>query len=111
MMTEVSIERVVGRKFKGFWGSYTSGQAILVFDGAFTTLTARLDRDDNVEITAGERLKVEDFGDDALIRAGVISKAEMDAAALERREAWKARNESWERADYERLKKKFEKEK
>jgi hypothetical protein len=109
MRQEVKLTDAIGKTLEGIAFSWTCGQAVLTFtDGTFSTLRAT--RGDDPEIEEDD-LSFEDFGDTELIRAGVATADELEALRQARKaesEArWKRDSEARDRAEFERLKRKF----
>ena len=111
MMTEITPEQAVGKKFKGFCGSWVVPQAIITFtDGTFITLEARRDYDGEVVI-GSSRLDILSLSNDLLVEGGVFTREELSRISAKRDDEFKAQLANSERDTYERLRKKFEKEK
>lgn len=108
MMKELSLEQCQGLKFLGYACSWTSGQAVLVFEGeVFAVLEARSDYDECLSVEEG-KLKLREFGDDQLVKAGLISREEIEAQSKARRERFRAMQELQDYKEYKCLKRKFE---
>lgn len=113
MKTEIGISKVVGKTLKAIQFSNLNGQCVLVFnDDTFTTLG--IDRgfehgDDDIEPIS---LDLFMFGDDRLIEADIVTKEEMEFIRSEKAAADNKRHnvaqELRDRAEYERLRARFE---
>ena len=109
MKKEIRLTEAIGKTLEGFEFSITCGQAVLTFtDGTFATLG--VDRgyeagDEEIEET---ELELFNFGHDKLIALGIISKEEMDEKREQLRKASADSQAQRDRAEYERLRRKFE---
>lgn len=104
MLTEISLDQAIGKTVKAYATSWVSNQFILVFtDGTFTTLVA--DRDQNIN---EGKLVLHDFERAYLVAAGIATNEELNIMNNEREEKHNLAREADERAQYERLREKFE---
>lgn len=112
MKQEVKLTETLGKTLESVAFSGTNGQAVLVFtNGTFTTLGVKVDEYTNEQ--GGEQV-VEDlldwsnFWGAELIKVGVVTKEELQGL----HDHWQKENrqqyEAGEKAEFERLKKKFE---
>ena len=114
MKTEVKLTEAVGKTLAAveFSESHYSGQCVLVFaDGTFATLGIDRGCEYGDEEITEEPLDLFDFGDEKLVRAGVVTADELAAMRKARDDkhsaAYRARQEARDRQEFERLKQKF----
>jgi hypothetical protein len=114
MKTEVKLTESVGKTLTAveFSENYCGGQCLLVFaDGTFATLGVDRGYESGDEEITEEPLELFDFGDEKLVRAGVVTADEIAAMRKARddkhRAAQQARQEAIDRREFERLKRKF----
>lgn len=104
MLTEITLDQIIGKTVKAYATSWVSNQFILVFtDGTFTTLVA--DRDQNIN---EGKLVLHDFERAYLVAAGIATNEELEILRTERAEKIRLSSEAAERNQYERLRAKFE---
>jgi hypothetical protein len=112
MFLEVNLTDAIGKTLAavefsmGFGGS--GDQVVLAFsDGTFATLG--IDRDQPVgdEEIKEDTLDVFRFNQKALVRAGIVTKEELSSMRAEQDRLAKAAQESYDRRQFEYLKKKF----
>lgn len=103
MKTEIPFEQTPGKTIEAYTSSYSNGQFVLTFtDGTFTTLET------DEEQIIPTKLHRDSFGFRQLVEAGVLTKKEVLEIEKAQQEQTKAQRETWERAQYDALKKKFE---
>lgn len=114
MKTEVKLTEAVGKTLQAveFSASYCGGQAVLAFtDGTFATLGVERGYESGDEEIVEEPLAVFDFGDEKLVRAGLVTAKELEAMRKARDEQQRAerqaQQEARDRQEFERLKRKF----
>lgn len=79
MKKEIGLSDAIGKTLEGFGFSTTSNQSIMTFtDGTFITLGICNGYNVGDEEIEESVLKLHDFGDNKLIRLGVISQEELD---------------------------------
>lgn len=109
MRTEIKLSDAIGKTLEGFEFSNTCGQAVLTFtDGTFSTLGVDRGYEKGDEQIEESKLSLFDFGDNKLIALGIIPEEEMDEKTEQRRKAVANSRAQTERAEYERLRRKFE---
>lgn len=114
MKTEVKLTEAVGKTLAAveFSESYCGGQAVLAFtDGTFATLGVERGYESGDEEIKEDTLAVFEFGDEKLVRAGIVTDDELAAMRKARddqqRADQQARQEARDRQEFERLKRKF----
>jgi hypothetical protein len=104
MLTEISLDQIIGKTVKAYATSWVSNQFVLVFtDGTFATLTA--DRDQNI---FEGKLDLPNFERQYLVAVGIATNEELNIMNNEREEKHRLSREADERRQYERLRAKFE---
>jgi hypothetical protein len=107
MLQEIALKDAMGKTLQTFEASSTCSQAILVFtDGTFTTIevtTDRYDLDPSDTIITEGKLRLLNFGDDALIRLGIMTTDELDAKRYPKDEGFRQAIEAKERAELAKL--------
>lgn len=114
MKTEVKLTDAVGKTLAAveFSESYRSGQAVLAFtDNTFATLGVERGYEGGDEEIVEEPLDVFDFGDEKLVRSGIVTAEELETMRKVRDEQQRAEHqaqqEARDRQEFERLKRKF----
>lgn len=109
MLQEITLEKVKGKTITDYGFSIIGGQMVIVFsDNTFTTLgVLRGWEQDDEEIEESE-LELFKFADDTLIKLGIITAEELKAIESEKERKYAEAQEIQEKAQYERLKKKYE---
>jgi len=101
MRTEIKLSEAVGKTLEAL--AFGQGQVIMAFaGGTFATLGVSSDAD-----VAEATLRWEEFGDSWLISLGVFTEEELAAKRKKMEDDWKASCDDRDRAQYERLRKKF----
>lgn len=115
MKTEVKLTQSIGKTLEAvaFSGNYVGGKCVLVFsDGTFATLGVNRGYEAGDEEIEEIALPVFEFGDAELIRVGIVTVDELAQMRKDRDD--KARSqiaeaeERRDRAEFERLKRKYE---
>lgn len=111
MMRQISIADAIGKRLTGF-ETWLRELAVLTFDdGTFAVLEAHQEYE-SAEISAvvpgSPRFRLLDISHEVLIRMGVISPEELNEIRAADARAREARIEAAERAQYERLRAKFD---
>ena len=112
MKTEVELDAAIGKTLQAVELSIYCSQAVLSFtDGTFSTMKADRGYDYGDEGIVEATLDLYSFGDDALIRAGIVTAEDLEAMRQQKidkelSEA-AARQDANDRRDFERLKRKF----
>lgn len=108
MKTEVTLEKSIGKTLLCVKASTSSRQMVLVFtDGTFTTLQISRGYEPGDDVIVGGQLKLLDFHDGELIRAGIVTKDELDAMRVAQDVKYRANQEDRDRAELVRLKHKY----
>ncbi len=108
MKTEIKLTDALGKTLQGFESSITSPQAVLTFsDDTFTTLDIYRGYEEGDETILEGSLLLDQFGDEKLIRLGIITQEELDEGRKKERAVFDDAREKRERAEYERLSRKF----
>jgi hypothetical protein len=114
MKTEVKLTEAVGKTLAAveFSDAYLAQQCVLAFaDGTFATLGVERGYESGDEEITEEPLNVFDFGDEKLVRAGIVTAEEMaamrEARDRQRRAEQEHCQEARDRQEFERLKRKF----
>ncbi len=109
MRTEIQLTNALGRTLEGFEFSATSSQAVLIFtDDTFATLDIDRGYDRGEETITEGSLDLHTFGNQQLIGVGILTQKEIDERSRQEREIFDNAREERERAEYERLKHRFE---
>lgn len=108
-MTEITIEEAEGKTVKGSAFSVTCPQVVIAFDDdTFTTFGLKCSYDPSEYEIQQSTLDLFNFGDTQLIFLDVFTEKEIEDIHRERSSSFTLQREKEERADYERLKKKFD---
>jgi len=114
MRQEVKLTAAVGKTLEGvaFSSGYSVGQAVLTFsDGTFATLGVSRGYEAGDEEIEEDDLILFGFGDDELVRVGVVTAEELqalrEAKDAQSLAALQAAQEARDRQEFERLKRKF----
>lgn len=110
MKKEVGIKESIGKVLIAveFSEGYQGSQCVFVFNDD-TFLTIGIDRgyDPSDDKICEDKLKIFNFGDEALVRAGIVTPKEIASMREERDRKLKEDFEAREREELERLKIKF----
>lgn len=114
MKTEMKLTEAVGKTLAAveFSESYCGGQCVLAFtDGTFATLGIARGYESGDEEITEDTLALFDFGDEKLVRAGIVTADELAAMREDRnrqqRAEYEKQQEARDRQEFERLKRKF----
>lgn len=114
MKTEVKMTEAVGKTLAAveFSEGYCGGQCVLAFtDGTFATLGVERGYERGDEEITEDTLALFDFGDENLVRAGIVTADELAAMREDRnrqqRAGYERLQEARDRQEFERLKRKF----
>lgn len=107
MKQERNLEAHKGCVLTDYAFSTISNQMVLVFGDTFTALTIEFGYDSDVsfEEKSWDR---DDFGDDELIRVGILTEIEVKEWRAYKDARYKANREANDLREFERLKKKYE---
>ena len=113
MKIEVTLNEAIGKTLQGVEASFTCGQMVMAFtDGTFTTLGIDRGYEYGDETIESRRLELHNFGDEALVRLSVTTDEELNAIRsardAEHEAAYRLQKEAKDRAEFVRLKRKFE---
>ena len=109
MKQEIKLTQALGKTLESVAFSFDCAQAVLVFtDGTFSTIGRWLDDDPGDERIMEDSLNWDDFGDAQLIRVGVSTQDELNNIRAIQQAQFKQEYEVRDKAEFERLKKKFE---
>ena len=108
-MEQIYIAEAAGKTIKACVPKWDNSELLLIYeDGTYSILEVQLDSDPGYEQIADGRLDILQFGETALVDAGMLDAEE----AREMREKYEAECEAslreFERQQYERLKRQFE---
>lgn len=110
MKTEVKLTESIGKTLAAvaFSESYCKGQCVLAFtDGTFATLGIDRGCERGEDWIMQEELSLFDFGDDELVRAGIVTAEEIATMRKDRDRKLAAERDARLRQEFERLKCKF----
>jgi len=108
MMKEIKIEDTKGKTIAGYDFSITSSQMVITFsDNTFTTLGVLIDIYDGMNEIIPESIELFDFGNDKLIKLGIISPEKLKIKKQERDLLFKKKTEDNEKELLKRLKIKY----
>jgi predicted RNA-binding protein with RPS1 domain len=104
MLTEITLDQIIGKTVSAYSESFTSGQFVLVFtDGTFTTL-----KGGEGGLVSGSKIRLMNFEREYLVAVGIATNEELEILRTERAEKIRLSSEAAERNQYERLRAKFE---
>ena len=109
MLKEIKPPEMVGKKIAGYGSSWSNAQMVILFsDNTFTTFKIDYGSEYGDERIVESTLDLLDFGDNALITLGIISKKELEAITSKRKKEFALKREQQELSEYNRLKAKFD---
>lgn len=107
MRTEIKLTDAIGKVFEGF--AFSGTRVVLTFsDGGFVTLDIDHGYESGDETIEEGSLNLCLFNDEKLIGLGVITREELAERRTQDDKAFSVKRAQRERAEYERLKSKFE---
>lgn len=108
MLKQITGAEAIGRQLKGLHLDCYDSLILTFSGGVFVVFQIERDKYEDTVSLREVTIDIEKFGARALVLAGVMTKAEMDAVEKPKKKAQQKAYENHERAQYEQLRKKFE---